>query len=248
MSVVAPPPQDELEALIREARARQRKRWLGGAALIAVLAGATLGLYSITNGTTPNTSSGAGGPTAGVKTGKACRIRVAGARILDGSGRTVFREPGHWTHPNGGPPAEVRCSGSTIWVVWDNGAGMMKEAYVGVRSSDGGQRWRLVFSNPFFGVKARHTLDAYLGPWTLRGTREAFFTGWCPACSKGAVSGSTSLWSTTDGGRTFHWYRLPALLGYEPTGVRVSRRSVTISAKGFFRGTWRRKTVTVPTA
>src|SRR3954453_14499601 len=44
MSVVSPPPvippeQDELEALIREARARQRKRWLGAAALVAFLAG-----------------------------------------------------------------------------------------------------------------------------------------------------------------------------------------------------------------
>lgn len=33
-----PPSSDELEALIKEARARQRRRWLGGAALVAAMA------------------------------------------------------------------------------------------------------------------------------------------------------------------------------------------------------------------
>jgi hypothetical protein len=41
---------DELELLIREARARQRKRWLGAAAVAAVLAGGVLGISSIVGG------------------------------------------------------------------------------------------------------------------------------------------------------------------------------------------------------
>jgi len=47
MTVVAPPPQDESELLIREARARQRKRWLTAFALTAVVAGALLAVYAI---------------------------------------------------------------------------------------------------------------------------------------------------------------------------------------------------------
>jgi hypothetical protein len=47
MSVVAPPPHDELELLIREARARQRKRWLVGVALTAVVAGGALAAAAV---------------------------------------------------------------------------------------------------------------------------------------------------------------------------------------------------------
>lgn len=47
MSVVAPPPQDESELLIREARARQRKRWLIAMALTAAVAGAALAAYAV---------------------------------------------------------------------------------------------------------------------------------------------------------------------------------------------------------
>jgi hypothetical protein len=47
MSVVAPPPHDELELLIREARARQRKRWVLTVALTAVVAGAVLATAAI---------------------------------------------------------------------------------------------------------------------------------------------------------------------------------------------------------
>jgi hypothetical protein len=45
-----------LEALIREARARQRKRWLGAAAVIAVLAGGGLAIHSIAFGRSPSAS------------------------------------------------------------------------------------------------------------------------------------------------------------------------------------------------
>ena len=115
-----------------------------------------------------------------------------------------------------------------------------------VISIDRGSTWHLIFAENYFGVNAAHELDSYLGPWALLGPRAAYFTGWCPVCGgESAVSGTTSLWVTKDGGRTFREYRIAALIGYEPVALRVSGRDATISAKGFFRGVWRRKTVTV---
>jgi hypothetical protein len=60
MSVVAPPPHDELEALIREARARQRKRWLVGVVLIAAVAGAMLAAFAIFPAVHPGALDGHG--------------------------------------------------------------------------------------------------------------------------------------------------------------------------------------------
>jgi hypothetical protein len=244
MSVVAPPPQDELEALIREARARQRRRWLGAAAVVALLAGAALGLNAILAGGAPSRSE-SGGPASSVRTVDACGVRGLGVRILDRSGRTLYREPGHYVHPNAGFPT-IRCSGSTIWGVWFNGVGMMKEAYVGARSLDAGHTWKLVFSEPFFGVKAPHALDSYLGVWRLGGSRDAYFTGSCPACDYGKVQGTISLWVTKDAGRTFRMYKVPELTGYAPVRLLVSGQDVRISAKRFAQGVEPpRKTATV---
>jgi hypothetical protein len=54
MSVVSPPPvippEQELEALIREARARQRRRWIGAAVVVAAMVGASLGLNAVLPG------------------------------------------------------------------------------------------------------------------------------------------------------------------------------------------------------
>jgi uncharacterized protein DUF4232 len=50
MNVVAPPPHDELALLIREARARQRRRWVVGAAVAAGSAAALVGVYAIVGG------------------------------------------------------------------------------------------------------------------------------------------------------------------------------------------------------
>jgi hypothetical protein len=242
MSVVAPPEPprpDELEALIREARARQRKRRLGAAALVALLAGVVLGIGSIVSGGSAITSR-SGAPTVAVKAGKACRIRVEDMRIVDTTGHTLYREPGSWTR-NYPHPSVVRCSGSTAWVVWDNGAAMNQEGYVGAHSVDGGRTWHLVFAESYFGVNAPHELDSYLGPWTLVG-KIAYFTGSCPACSPGPT---ISLWVTKDGGQTFRKYAVPALTGYAPAGVRVSRDTVTIVGKPFSRGATHRKTATL---
>jgi hypothetical protein len=228
------PRSDDPEALIPEARARQRKRWLVAAAAVALLAGAALGIDSIVGAGSP-TASSSGVPIPAAATGKGCGVRGVGVRILSTNGQTLYREPGHFVHPNGGPFPTIRCSGSTVWAVWMNGAGMSQEAYFGARSLDRGRTWRAVFTERFFGLKAPHELDAYMGPWTLRGT-VAYFVGWCPACSQGTLSGTTSLWVTKDGGRTFDKYDVPGGLGYYPTSVRVAGRRVTISEKRFSRG------------
>lgn len=238
-----PPAHDESEALIREARARQRRRRIGAAAFVAVLAGVALGVHSIMAGRSPNASLSAGGPSAAARSGKDCGIRVDNMRIVDRGGGTLYHEPGIWT-PSYPHPAVVRCSGSTAWVVWDNGAAMNQEGYVGARSSDAGRTWHLVFAESYFGVNAPHQLDSYLGPWTLRGPRVAYFTGTCPACGVGTASLSV----TKDGGRSFNRYEIPALNGYQPIGIRVSGREVAITAKGFFDEAWRRKTVTLHVA
>jgi hypothetical protein len=239
-----PPSADELEALIREARARQRKRWLGAAVCVALLAGAALAAHSIATGGSSDGAREDRGGTA-VKSAKECGIRVAGPRILGSDGRTVYREPiHHETNPNS-IPSQVRCSASAIWVVWDNGAAAMQEGYVGARSVDRGRTWKLVFAERFFGVKAPHELDSYMGPWSLRG-HVAYFMGSCPACSTKTLQGTISLWVTKDAGRTFRMYKVPALTGYEAVRLRVSGQDVRIFAKRFIPGVEPpRKTVTI---
>jgi hypothetical protein len=226
------PRPEELEALIREARARQRKRWIGAATAVALLAGGALAAYSVATGGSAAASQPAGGPSA-AKPGEACGVRGLGVRILDGSGRTVYREPGHYARPDAGFPT-IRCSGSNVWAVWFDGAGMSQEAYVGARSLDAGRTWKLVFSEAMFGPKAPHHFDSYLGPWTLHG-RAAYFIGSCPACSTATGQGTVSLWVTKDAGRTFRTYRVPALTGYWPTHIRVSGDDVTIETRRLAR-------------
>jgi len=53
-----PPTQDELEALIKEARARQLRRRLLGAAGIAIAAALGLGLYALLSGGTSGSTAG----------------------------------------------------------------------------------------------------------------------------------------------------------------------------------------------
>jgi hypothetical protein len=220
VSVLSPsePRQDELELLIREARARQRKRWVGSAALVAVLAGAALGITSIVGGTTPKTPTGGGPQATGSASASRCGVRVKGVQILQGS-RLVYREPISRTFGH-----QIECSGPTVWVVFFNGVASSQEGYFGVRSGDGGRSWKVVFAERYFNMKAPHQLDDYLAAWTIHGPRDAYFTGTCPACGYGTVS----LWVTKDGGRTFRMYKVPALTGSEPTSVRVSGHEVTI--------------------
>lgn len=221
MSVIAPPPPDERELLIREARARQRKRWLAVAVVVAVVAGAALGIDSIlsSGNRIPATR---GGSTPAVQTSKGCGVRVAWTKILDRSGHVLYREPASRTMGH-----QLQCNGSSIWVVFYNGVGMSQQAYFGVHSGDGGRTWKPVFTERYFGLKAPHQLDSYMGPWTLT-PHAAYFVGLCPACSR---RHAMSLWVTRDGGRRFRRYDVSTLVnGYWPTGIRVAGGQVTISS------------------
>jgi len=164
-------------------------------------------------------------------------VRVKGVQVFQ-DGRAVYREPVSRTFGH-----QIECSGSTVWVVFFNGVGASQEAYVGVRSGDAGHSWRVVFAERFFNSKAPHQLvTGYLGPWTLAGPREAYFTGICVACGRGTVS----LWVTKDAGRTFNRYPIPALTGYGPRRLRVKGQDVIISAQSSVRGVEPpRKTVAV---
>jgi hypothetical protein len=85
MSVVAPPPilpsgdQDDVEALIREARARQRRRRLTALALTALVAGAVLAAYAVLAAEPPGTRERRGLPN-GVTAAPRC---TAGQLRLD---------------------------------------------------------------------------------------------------------------------------------------------------------------------
>jgi hypothetical protein len=254
MSVVAPPEPprpDELELLIREARARRRKRWLGGTVAVAVFAGGTLVVLSIANGGQSGVSHAGPGSTA-IRSTKECGIRVLGPRILDSAGSLVYREPVPKGEVNANRiPSQVRCSGSAVWVVFFNGVGMMHEDYVGVRSLDRGRTWRIAFAQSP-GAHSRYGDSAEPGPWTLAGARGGYFVGSCPACSEGKAFGLVSLSVTKNGGRTFRTYPVPALSGFEPLGVRVTGGVVRIAARRLVRKIdsapfeiYKRKTVTV---
>ncbi len=65
MPIVAPPPQGDPELLIREARARQRKRSIGAAALLALAAGVALAVSALVPARHGREQAGASGRSAG---------------------------------------------------------------------------------------------------------------------------------------------------------------------------------------
>src|SRR6266516_4651538 len=143
MSVLSPPEhrEDELELLIREARARQRKRRLGAAAFVAALVGAALGIHSIVTATHTSSSVAAGRGTRAATTGTRCGFRVVGTQVLASDGSVAYREPSKSAMWH-----ELRCSGSAVWVVFVNGVGMSHGEYIGARSLDRGRTWRVAFA------------------------------------------------------------------------------------------------------
>ena len=231
MSIVAPPRHDDPELLVREARARQLRRRLGVAALIAVAAGAALSFYAITNRAHSSSSVAVGGGTRAAAPATGCGFRVTGTRVLGPDGSVAYRDPSKEAMWH-----ELRCSGPTVWVVFVNGAGMMHEQYVGARSLDRGRTWRVAFAqNP--GVRARNGIGAEPGPWAVVGPRAAYFVGACPACASdhGKTTGTFLLSVTKDGGRTFRAYPVPAPSGFGPLRVRVSGDAVTIVGRRLLR-------------
>jgi hypothetical protein len=166
----------------------------------------------------------------------ACPVHIVGKRIVDRHGHVVYRDPGYRVLA-----AQVKCSGRTVWVLFHGGAASSQEAYVGVRSGDGGRTWKLLLSEAYFGVEAPFTIDSYSGPWTIVGENAAYFVGWCPACGYGTVS----LTVTLDGDRHFRRYRIPKLTGFRGTGIRVVGNNVTITAKSELRTGPRTRRVTI---
>ncbi|HUZ99686.1 MAG TPA: hypothetical protein VMU74_10030 [Gaiellaceae bacterium] len=63
-----------------------------------------------------------------------CPVHVVGKRVVNASGRTVYTDPDYQavTH-------EIRCSGRAVWIMFHGGAASSQEAYVLVRSADGGR-------------------------------------------------------------------------------------------------------------
>ena len=159
-----------------------------------------------------------------------------GKRIVDQGGHTVYRAPVYRALA-----AQVKCDGRTVWILFHGGAESSQEAYVGVRSGDGGRTWQLLLSEPYFGVRAPFTIDSYSGPWTIVGRNAAYFVGWCPACGRGTVS----LTVTLDGGRHFRRYKLPKLTGFRGTGIRVVGHDVIVTARSNLRSGPRIRMVTV---
>lgn len=219
----------EADPLIAEAKERARRRRL--LALAAVVAATAAIATPLATRSSDHRLGGAASST--------CGITALGTRILQ-NGRTVYQEPG----PDAGPPAQVQCSGSSVWAVWNNGGSMMQTAYFGVHSSDAGRTWRPVFAERYFGRKAPHQLDANWGPWTVRGSA-AYFVGYCEACSVGGMSQTVSLYVTKDGGKTFRTYPIPALTGYLPVRIAVAGSSVTVVGDHFAPGTKPRESATV---
>lgn len=244
MSVLAPPPeQDDLELLIREARARQRRRrLLGAAAVIAILAGTGLAIHAIADGTSSGASALTGSPVSTGTSGARCGARVAGTnRILAPGGAVAYRDPyrGAMWH-------ELRCSGPTVWAIFVNGIGTNVESYVGVRSLDGGRTWRVAFAQDPR-VRKKYSIGNEVGPWALHGSRAAYFVATCVPCGVGKEFGTVSLTVTKNAGRTFHRYQVPALNGFSARRMQVTSRGVKIWATRLwpYRGKPRDKVVAV---
>jgi hypothetical protein len=95
LAPLRPPAHDELEALIREARARQRHRRLAVVALIALLAGMALGVGAIFLHSGPKAQKASpGSPSVGSLRSR-CRakqlgVSVAGGGVAAGTAGTRF--------------------------------------------------------------------------------------------------------------------------------------------------------------
>jgi len=168
--------------------------------------------------------AGVGSGSAATRTAAVpgCPVHAVGKRLVDRHGRTTYRYPGYRR-----PATEVKCRGRTVWALFHGGAEMSQEAYVGVRSGDGGRTWKVLLAERYFGVAAPFTIDSYSGPWTIDGRNDAYFVGSCPACGYGTVS----LTATRDGGRHFHRYAVPKLTGFDGTAISVAGHKVTIKGR-----------------
>ncbi|MFL5979030.1 MAG: hypothetical protein ACJ76O_10465 [Gaiellaceae bacterium] len=167
---------------------------------------------------------------------RGCPVHVAGKRLVDHRGQTVYRYPDYRVES-----AQIKCSGRTVWVLFHGGGEASQEAYLGVRSGNAGRTWKRLLAEAYFGIKAPFTIDSYSGPWTIAGEKRAYFVGSCPACGRGTVS----LTVTRDGGRHFRHYAIPELSGFRGTAIQVAGADVKITGKSQLRTGQRNRTVTL---
>ncbi|HZS30392.1 MAG TPA: DUF4232 domain-containing protein [Gaiellaceae bacterium] len=90
MTVSAPPPRDELELLIREARSRQRRRRIGVAAALAAAAGLGLGLNAVLGGGRASGTRPGGAVAAQAPRCRSGQLRLAGGFGGAGAGNAWF--------------------------------------------------------------------------------------------------------------------------------------------------------------
>jgi hypothetical protein len=199
----------------------------------AVLAG--LFAAGVVSGCSIHSSSKAAPSQAASKT-FGCPVHVVGKRLVDANGDTIYRYPGYRLGAT-----NIKCSGRTIWVLFHGGVASSQEAYLGVRSGDGGRTWKRLLAEAYFGINAPFTIDSYSGPWAIVGENRAYFVGSCPACGYGTVS----LTVTQDGGKHFRRYAVPRLTGFRVTSIRVAGHDVTLAARNGFRRGPRTRRVTI---
>ncbi len=108
-----------------EHRLMMRRSMLLVLVCVAVLSGCSGSHHiSVTGTRSSSHATPEGGKAPVAQHGHSCAVRVIGARILDQSGHVLYRDPGGFgTHPH---LHQVRCSGPTIWVVFNNGAGIRR--------------------------------------------------------------------------------------------------------------------------
>ncbi|HJU37545.1 MAG TPA: hypothetical protein VJ716_09035 [Gaiellaceae bacterium] len=237
MSTVAPPPHGELEALIREARERQRRRQLALAAGAAVVAAAGLSLWAAIPGRGGGQHAPNDGPAGAFSREVAATGRVPIAEVGTSGGVTwAMNGLGMWLTTNGGrtwrasAPVHVREMGDVVARVEQVDFLDRRHGWLLAVDVRGGLHpaWR------------RHAeLD-----WTSDGGRTWHWTmpkGCCGYVSlldpaRGYFLGRSATFATIDGGST--WKRISSLpfRGGVPTFVDA-RRGVAVVGKGDLFGT-----------
>lgn len=240
MSVVAPPEpprRDELEALIREARARQRRRLMLLTGAVAAVAAVGLSLWAAIPGRSGGDHATNGGRAGAASRGIEDAGRVPIVEVGTSGGVTwAVNGPGMWLTTNGGrtwrasAPLHIREMGDVVARVEQVDFLDRRHGWLLAVDVRGGLRpaWR------------RHAeLD-----WTGDGGRTWHWTmpkGCCgdvsfPTQRRGYFLSPSATFTTIDGGST--WKRVSALpfSGGTPTFVDA-RRGVAVVGKGELFGT-----------
>lgn len=108
---------------------------------------------------------------------------------------------------------KIQCRGRSAWVLFIGGAGMSHQAYAAFRSPDAGDTWAPILASGW-GLPVRpnnqatQTIDAYAGPFDVVDEQTAVFLGSCAPCKNW---GTTSITTTTDGGRTWQHYEIAGI-------------------------------------